>query len=269
MPEIVQELHGAWNFRDVAGTGAVAVRPGSLFRSSELCGLDAAGRDGLRELGIADVADLRSAREIARNGTDNVGDGVTVHLLPFTDVAADVDAQAPHEHAYQRLISEGLGNRTLGAAEVGYMSEEYRRFATLPGAHRAVRRIVSVLAAGRPVITHCFAGKDRTGFSVAVVLEAAGIGWDAIMADYLRSNDAVPALRTMVVRMIERRTDLPPQAAELARARLSDEILGVREEYLAAARQAITETYGSLDGYLRTAGVSETDVAALRAALQT
>ncbi|WP_234810376.1 DUF456 family protein, partial [Mycolicibacterium moriokaense] len=42
----------------------------------------------------------------------------------------------------------------------------------LAGAQRAVRQVISLIGAGRPVITHCFAGKDRTGFTVATVLEA-------------------------------------------------------------------------------------------------
>jgi protein-tyrosine phosphatase len=50
-------------------------------------------------------------------------------------------------------------------------------------------------------------------------------------------------------------------------ARLSDEVLGVREEYLDAARRTIDENFGSLDGYLRSAGVTEADVTRLRQAL--
>jgi protein-tyrosine phosphatase len=50
-------------------------------------------------------------------------------------------------------------------------------------------------------------------------------------------------------------------------ARLSDEILGVREEYLAAARRTIGEAYGSLDGYLRSAVITEADVNRLHDAL--
>ena len=50
-----ERLSGAWNFRDVAETARV--RPGRLFRSSELSRLDAAGRAALIELGIGDVAE--------------------------------------------------------------------------------------------------------------------------------------------------------------------------------------------------------------------
>jgi len=51
-------------------------------------------------------------------------------------------------------------------------------------------------------------------------------------------------------------------------ARLSDEVLGVRAEYLDAARRTIDENFGSLDGYLRDAGITAADVTRLRDALQ-
>ena len=60
------ELSGAWNFRDVAEE--TGVRPGRFFRSSELSRLDDDGRDLIRRLGITDVADLRSPRELERRG---------------------------------------------------------------------------------------------------------------------------------------------------------------------------------------------------------
>ena len=55
---------------------------------------------------VTDVADLRSPREVERHGADLVPDGVDVHLLPFLDIVATVDGEAPHEHAFQRLLTE-------------------------------------------------------------------------------------------------------------------------------------------------------------------
>ncbi len=160
-------------------------------------------------------------------------------------------------------------DESVAAAAGRFMTEEYQRFPTLPGSRRAVARVVSLLADERPVITHCFAGKDRTGFTVAVVLEAIGVGRDAILADYLRSNDAVPQLRSRLLEMMENRASdrVTPEAITFAEARLTEEVLGVREEYLDAARRSIDENYGSLRGYLDAAGVSADDVAALRSAL--
>ncbi|QLL07808.1 tyrosine-protein phosphatase [Mycobacterium vicinigordonae] len=275
MAEGLRDLPGAWNFRDVAdSTGAL--RPGRLFRSSELSSLDDDGRAVLRELGVTDVADLRAAREVARRGPGRVPDGVDIHLLPVPDLGDEkesgTDQDAPHESAFKRMLAEGDpgdSDEAIEAKAVEYMVDEYRQFPTRSGAQRALQRVFTLLAAGRPVLTHCFAGKDRTGFVVATVLAALGVDRDVIVADYLRSNDAVPALRGQIMQMIAQRPDveLTPEVITFTKARLSDGVLGVRDEYLAASWQVIDESFGSLDAYLRDAGITETEVTRLRKAL--
>ncbi|WP_343601041.1 tyrosine-protein phosphatase [Mycobacterium sp.] len=260
----VTELSGALNFRDVAESAGV--RPGRLFRSGELSRLDDDGRDALRRLGVADVADLRSRREVERRGPGRVPDGVDIHLLPIPDLAADHDGDSPHEHAFTRLMTDKPGDESISDAAARYMVDEYRRFPTYAGTQRALRRVVSLLADGRPVLAHCFAGKDRTGFMIAVLLEAAGVERDAVLADYLRSNDAAAGLRDRILEMIRQRSDteLTEEVVTFTEARLSDEVLGVRVEYLDAARQTIDAAFGSLDGYLRDAGITDADVDRLR-----
>lgn len=278
MADGLRDLPGAWNFRDVAD-GVPGLRSGRVFRSSELSGLDDDGRAILRQLGISDVADLRAAREVARRGPGRVPDGVAVHLLPLPDLADDkngaaagTDDEAPHESAFKRLMVEGQADESdedIEAKAVRYMTDEYRQFPTRNGAQRAVHRVFTLLAAGRPVLTHCFAGKDRTGFVVATVLDAIGVDRDVIIGDYLRSNNAVAQLRNRITEMIQQRTDveLTPEVETFTKARLSDGVLGVRAEYLTAAWESIDESHGSLDRYLRDAGVSEDDVTRLRSTL--
>lgn len=265
-----RELSGAWNFRDVAESTA-ALRPGRLFRSGELSRLDDDGRATMSRLGITDVADLRATREVARRGPGRVPDGTEVHLLPFPDLGEESDGQAPHEHAFEQLLTDAGtdSDESVAQSAARYMTNEYREFPIRNGAQRALYRVVTLLAAGRQVLTHCFAGKDRTGFVVATVLETIGVDRDAIVADYLRSNEAVPRLRAHIAEMIAQRRDtgLTPEVVTFTEARLSDEVLGVREEYLAAARQTIDEKFGSLDAYLRDTGITEAVVDRLRAAL--
>jgi protein-tyrosine phosphatase len=259
----VGELSGAWNFRDVAEEAGVL--PGRFFRSSELSRLSEEGRRGLLKLGITDVAELRSPREVERRGPGQVPDGVAVHLLPFPDVSA-VDGEAPHEATFQKMMREKPDEEDVAVAAGRFMTEEYIRFPTLGGAQRAVRQVISLLAGGRPVITHCFAGKDRTGFTVATVLGAVGIPRAAILADFLRSNEAVPQLRERILESVRDRSETP-EIVTFAEARLTDEVLGVREDYLDAARRSIEENYGSLSGYLEAAGVTSDAVARVRTAL--
>src|ERR1700749_424629 len=266
-----RELQGAWNFRDVADSTGV-LRPGRLFRSGELSDLGDDGRDRLNRLGITDVADLRSRREVERHGPGRVPDGVTIHLLPIPDLGPDeldADGGAPHEHAFRRLLEDKADDEPVSEASSRYMVDEYSRFPTYNGAQQALHRVVGLLADGRAVLTHCFAGKDRTGFLVATVLEAAGVERDAIVADFLRSNLAGPQLRARIMDSVRQRTDVEvtPELMAFTEARLSDEVLGVREEYLDAARRTIDENFGSLDGYLRSAGITEGDGTRLSNAL--
>jgi protein-tyrosine phosphatase len=261
-------VSGTWNFRDVTDSTDGAVRPGMLYRAGELSALDDDGRARLQQLRINDVADLRSAIEVGKHGPGLVPDGVQIHLLPFIETAVS-DGDAPHEHAFQRLMTEKPDNETTAAAARRYMAEEYRGFAKSAGAQRAVHRVITLLGEQRPVLAHCFAGKDRTGFTVGVVLRAAGVDEDAIMADYLASNTAAPQLREQIMSRIRARFDgeIPPEAAEFTEARLSDDVLGVREEYLDAAFRAVEEQYGSLEAYLTAADVTPADLDKLRAAL--
>lgn len=262
-------LSGAWNFRDVAEEAGI--RPGRFYRSSELSNLDDGGRQVLLRLGITDVADLRSQAEVERRGPGLVPNGVEVHLLPFHELSAKSadGAQAPHEQTFERMMTEKPDGEDVAVAAKRFMIEEYQRFPLLPGAHAAVRQVISLLADERPVIAHCFAGKDRTGFTVGLVLESVGVARDAIMADFLRSNDAVPQLRESILGSIRTRSGegMTDEIVTFAEARLTDEVLGVHENYLDAARAAIDTEYGSLANYFVALGVEIDQLDRLRTVL--
>ena len=264
-----EKLSGAWNFRDVTQTAGIA--PGRLFRSSELSKLDDSGRAALTEIGVTDVADLRSPAELARRGPGAVPDDVVLHHLPFPEVShshsdSDDPAEAPHETAWQKMMTEYSDEEPSEAGQ-RWMTGEYERFPTLGGAQRAVRKVITLLADGRAVLVHCFAGKDRTGFAVAIALEAAGVDQDAILTDYLRSNDATARLREHIVATTRSREGVTDEVVSFMESRLTDEVLGVREQYLSTSRRVVEENYGGLDGYLRACEVSADDVARLRTAL--
>ncbi|VEG51004.1 protein tyrosine/serine phosphatase [Mycolicibacterium aurum] len=258
------ELSGAWNFRDVSEQTGIA--PGRFYRASELSKLDDAGRQTLAGYGVTDVADLRTLRELERHGPGLVPTGVDIHHLPFIETTAS-DDEAPHEQAFQRMMTDKPDGESVSDAAARYMTEEYQRIAAAPLARQAVNRVVTLLGSDRTVLAHCFAGKDRTGFTIAVVLEAAGVDRDAIMADYLRSNVAVPQLRETILTTIRDRAAEMPEVMEMAEARLTDAVLGVREEYLDTARRTVDSEFGSLTGYLEAAGLTDDDIGRLRTAL--
>src|SRR4029077_7038622 len=56
----------------------------------------------------------------------------------------------------------------------------------------ALERIVA--PGGTPALVHCAAGKDRTGVLVALLLDAAGVDRDVIVADYAATQDRMVAI---------------------------------------------------------------------------
>jgi protein-tyrosine phosphatase len=178
---------------------------------------------------------------------------------------------APHERAFEKILTANPDDADAAAAAgARYMTQEYEHYPVLPGTQLAVRQGISLLASSRGVIVHCFAGKDRTGLTVAMILEAVGVQRDAILSDFLPSNAAAGDLRERMLESMRNRAETPKTAEieTFVHARLNDEVLGVREEYLAAAWHTIDTQYGSLSDYLETVGVIHEQVDQLRSALR-
>ena len=230
-------LDGAWNFRDLAGartTEGAHIRAGALYRASELSALTERGQRTVVELGIRTVFDFRGEAEMGRSGVDRVPEGVQSISVPFDAARGE---RAPHEAPMHDEQSQE-----------DYMLRAYASYPTLDGASYAIKRVVDALAERRGgVLVHCAAGKDRAGWTVSTVLRAAGVEENYIVADYLRSNDAMAPLLAHVRRTWAGAADsdgLP-----------TDAMLGVRESYLEHALGVMKSTHGSFEGYLNYPGI--------------
>jgi protein-tyrosine phosphatase len=120
----------------------------------------------------------------------------------------------------------------------------YRWFVTAPAARSAfgtaLRRIA---AASGPLLFHCSAGKDRTGWLSAVLLGALGVDRATIVEDYLLTNEVTAPDIATVLELLNSRRGVPPEVVQ--------PVLSAAPEYLDAAFTAVDEEYGGLDGYLR------------------
>ena len=69
-----------------------------------------------------------------------------------------------------------------------YMTEAYRCYVRDHAA--AYRGLMQQLAdpANHPLVFHCAAGKDRTGFGAALILMTLGVPEETIFEDYLATN---------------------------------------------------------------------------------
>lgn len=242
VPTHADVLPGTWNFRDIGGipTSAGPVRHGVVYRSANLAQLDPSGLDGLEKLGVTDVFDLRGQQEIGRDGADRVPGSVTVTVAPFHPEGDEIPVHEAQEGAAPRSQADRI-------------RAYYAAIPVLQPAQRSVAALLTTVADGPgPVLVHCAAGKDRTGWAIATLLTVSGADRDAVLADYLLSNTAIESLRTWM-------------QAQYGDAFLADDgILGVHPSYLQAAWDSVAENFGSFDGYLAEIGIGQDVVQGVR-----
>ncbi|WFE66933.1 tyrosine-protein phosphatase [Micromonospora sp. WMMD714] len=239
------ELVGAPNARDLGGLPTIdgrRVRVGRLIRTSALGRLTEDDLTVLGRLAPACVVDLRDDSETALAPPNRlVGDPCLVRL-PVLD---------PAQPAFTYLSALLHGHDLDGYDEVARqgaaaaMAMVYRWFVTGAAAREGFARAVRLATdpANLPLLFHCSAGKDRTGWLAVVLLTALGVDEETVRVDYLRHNELTVALRgAMSAAMLRQRPGLD---AETARA-----VLEVRPEYLDAGYDEARRVYGSFDAYL-------------------
>ena len=262
-PEQIAEPHlaGVINFRDVGGIATAdghVVRHGMIFRSAELSGLTTQDFQSIAPLHIRYIFDLRTDQERVSAATHWTVDAPIV--LP---ISVGFAAGEPASTQMARLFGNGM--------DPAHVNEAMRQVTVqlaINGAP-AIGTVLHDLASGdEPAIIHCTAGKDRTGVVTAVLLRILGVSLESIYADYLRSNEAVPAeMAHMKAAASAGASSTPSPLAALPIDSIKI-LMGVDRSYLEAAFAAIDSKYGSFDDYVSNGLLlTPADVQALRSRL--
>jgi protein-tyrosine phosphatase len=218
-------LAGASNFRDLGGYPARdgrTVRWRRIFRSNHLGHLTEADISVLRGLGLRCAFDFRGTEE--RVAAPCRLEEITVHSLP---VEPTVVATLRALLAAGTPLSPAEGLQVMRESYRGYVRQNTPRFRTL-FAHLVEDRA--------PLVIHCTAGKDRTGFACALILHALGVADDLIEQDYLLTNQYYR-------RDPSASSDLPDDVRQV--------LALVDQSFLMAAFEAIRAEYGDLESYFR------------------
>jgi protein-tyrosine phosphatase len=224
-PQRVWPLQGASNFRDLGGYpghGGRPVRWRQLFRSDHLAGLTEADKSLLAGLGLAKALDFRGHAE--RAAVRYELPGVSQHSLAIEPTVV------------QRLQDLVDGGQTLTAERASELMTELYRALVNDQSHRFAELFEQLLQTEGPVVFHCTAGKDRTGFAAALILLALGVPRELVLQDYLLTNQVF--------------RHPPAQQPGALPAEVLAVLWRVQPGFLEAALHAVDTDHGGVERYL-------------------
>ncbi|WP_434588542.1 tyrosine-protein phosphatase [Streptomyces sp. A5-4] len=229
-------LEGAVNVRDVGGYrtyGGDTVRHGQVYRADVVT---------LSRLGLKKVVDYRVPVEVQFDGADRLPAGLVPVSRPvtdnglFTQLLTVIGSKDPVKQ------EEMLG----GGRAAAFMREVYRTFVTSPenrARFGATLRDIAEGSRGAPLLYHCTAGKDRTGWTSYLLLLALGVPSLTAEQDYLASNTYRAAYDAKL-------RDGLKQSGLMQNPDLLIPLQEVRTDYLRSALDRVAADYGGLHQYL-------------------
>jgi protein-tyrosine phosphatase len=244
------------NFRDIGGVltrDGAAVKLGVFYRSEGPAGFLDEHQAELRALGLSTVCDLRSKGE--RDAAPNTWCSSDCRIL---NVEMNTDVRASHsQDVWDEVRANPSSANLQHAINTSYRAMPY---SLLPH----IRDITLALIEGEtPLLIHCTAGKDRTGFVVALFLSLLNVPDDVILADYAQSEPFMknPRLRGAIEHSLKIEIGLIP----------SDEMIRIMttidKTHLLNAFAEISVRWNGTNGYFAAGNVDAAMQKRLRATM--
>ena len=247
--ERILDWEGALNARDTGGLpthDGRHIRPGALVRSDVLTRLTPSGRQALIDHGVRTIIDVRTTDEIGRD----VG-------YPFRDARGESDPEYVNVSFVVKLSDEQDALVRAKRESATQLGELNRMDIDVHAA--GIAGIIAAVADADEggVLIHCYAGKDRTGMSVAMLLSLAGVSDEDIADDYALTMLNLEPLITEWLQTIE-------DVAERDRMR---ELASPRREAMLEMLAYVHERFGGAERYLLGAGVTPQQIEQIKTRL--
>jgi protein-tyrosine phosphatase len=238
---------GCLNVRDLGGHRTAdggETRYGAVVRADSIRQLTDAGWAAAVDYGVRTIVDLRMDVELEADPPAKFPVDV-VHVPIFQD---------DDEEAFAEVEAAATAASDYGAAT----REVYLVF--LERFRDSVARAVSavVRAPEGAVVVHCMGGKDRTGLVTALLLHLAGVDNEQIAADYALSEE----------RLQPRHAEWLDEAATEAERERIRRIAATPAESMVGVLEELERRYGSVEAYLRSAGLEDEDLERARERLR-
>jgi protein-tyrosine phosphatase len=233
---------GCLNVRDLGGhptTDGHETRYGSVIRADSVRQLGEAGWQALVDYGVRTVVDLRGHHELHDDPPGQVP--VEVVHVPFmeADEGEWRDVEAEVEAATEAAPDVATATRDVYLIFL----EHFKRNAVA-----GVRAVARAPAGG--VVVHCAGGKDRTGLLTAFLLHVAGVDKQQVAADYALSEERLRPRHQAWFAAAE-------TEAELERLR---RIAQTPAAAMVGVFDELERRYGSVEGYLRSGGLTDEEL---------
>lgn len=226
------------NFRYLGGiknSEGKTLRDSIFFRSGNLSKLKKSNWRKLDALKISKIIDLRTKDEAAKKPD------IIPNHIKYINIPAFEDREDELTQARKLVLS---GEIRKDAAEKR-MLDFYTDYPVENPA--AIRKIIhEILDSPAPVLYHCTAGKDRTGIISMLILKILNFSDDAVMQEYLLSNNQRKNVIEKRLNLAKRLHFVYPQMDIEVLEKLS----WIERNYLNAAISSIEKKYGSVDNYI-------------------
>ena len=235
-------LEGNYNARDIGGypiAGGGSTRWKVFMRSDRMDLLTAADQAKLQDYGVRSIIDLRTVHETRE--TPNVFVESDEIAYVHCDLMGDTPTPITDE------VALGLPAVRIERSYTGWLDYRKAQFAEVLG-------MLADPAFG-PALYHCAGGKDRTGVISALLLSIAGVPRDVILDDY-----------TLTSEFLYRRALLggarPEEMPVSSPREYADEYCP--RDGMARTLAHLDRGYGGIEAYVRSIGLTEGQVKALR-----
>ncbi len=233
------------NLRDLGGMEGAdgkKIRCGLLIRSEQLFNASEKDKAMLAALPLRRIFDFRNPKEASEKPDPAIGECVYQNLS-IIDESTVVSWESKRSEQSIQQAKAAENDPDAGAKQ---MCEVYRNFVRTAFSRAKYAEFLQEIldTEDGAVLWHCTLGKDRCGWGSALVQAVLGVSREAILADYLFTNEC---LKDEIANMMEtlKRITKGTNVANSGRA-----LIEAREEYLLAAFDEIDRQYGSMDAFL-------------------
>ena len=232
------------------------LKPGIIFRSGALDTATDSDLEKLVSLGIKTICDLRSEQErVARPDRVPANSGIRYVHIPVGGSMQDAAEKLSR-------LTPWLFGKVQKADYAEIAQRTYTEFVTDFRAEFSEVLKLFTNSDNLPMLIHCTAGKDRTGFSCAVVQLSLDVSQELVIQDYLLTNEHLQRVKEDAAERLKLPVRLGFSADKLL------PLIEARREYIEAAIAQINSNYQNIENYLRHGlCLTDEDVLKLREAL--